>query len=166
MAREVDADELWRSPIHLLHRVGQFAKDIFHAEMGDRGLTPRQLAILIAVAEDEGTSQTELTERTGIDRSTLADLVRRLQGKRLLQRRRTKEDARTYAVKLTDEGRRVLRAAEPLAKRVDERVLGTLSNKQREQFMGALVSIVDMLQELSSDDTGVVRGARKRSARL
>jgi MarR family transcriptional regulator, temperature-dependent positive regulator of motility len=166
MTREVNSDQLWRSPTHLLHRAGQCAKDIFHAEMGDRDLTPGQLAILMTVAEDEGTSQTGLTERTGIDRSTLADLVRRLQGKRLLQRRRTKEDARTYAVKLTDEGRRVLRAAEPLAKRVDERVLGTLSNKQREQFMGALLSIVDMLQELSSEDTGVMRGARKRSARL
>ena len=65
---------------------------------------------------------------------------------------------------LTNEGRRVLRAAEPLAKRVDQRVLDALPNKQRDQFMGALVSIVDTLQELSSEVTGVVRGARKRDA--
>jgi len=62
-------------------------------------------------------------DATGIDRSTLADVVRRLSKKGLLQRRRTREDARAYAVKLTDEGRRVLRGAEPLAKQVDERVL-------------------------------------------
>ena len=164
MAREANSDELSRSAIHLLHRAGQCAENVFQVEMGDRHLTPRQLAILMAVAEDEGTSQTGLTERTGIDRSTLADLVRRLQGKRMLQRRRTKEDARTYAVKLTDEGRRVLRAAEPLAKRVDERVLNALPSKQRDQFMDALVSIVDRLQDLSSQDTGVVHGARKRDA--
>jgi DNA-binding MarR family transcriptional regulator len=115
------------------------------------------------VAENEGTSQTGLTERTGIDRSTLADLVRRLHGKRLLQRRRTKEDARTYAVKLTDEGRRVLRAGEPLAKRVDERVLNALPSKQRDQFLDALLSIADRMQDLSSKNTGVVRGARKRN---
>jgi DNA-binding MarR family transcriptional regulator len=142
----------------------QCAEEIFQAEMGDRDLTPRQLAILIAVAEDEGASQTELVERTGIDRSTLADLVHRLQRKRFLQRRRKREDARAYAVKLTDAGRRVLRAAEPRAKRVDERVLVALPNRQRVQFMGALVSIVDTLQDLSSQNTGVVRGARKRSA--
>jgi len=127
MAREA-TDELRRSPIHLLHRAGQCAGNVFQAEMGDRDLTPRQLAILIAVAEDEGTSQTGLTERTGIDRSTLADLVHRLQRKRLLQRRRTREDARAYAVKLTDEGRRVLRAVEPLSKRIEERVLAALPN--------------------------------------
>ena len=132
--------------------------------MGERDLTPRQLAILIAVAEDEGANQTELVERTGIDRSTLAGLVRRLQRKRLLQRHRKKADARAYAVKLTDEGRRLLRTVEPLAKRVDERVLDALPNKQRDQFIGALVSIVDGLQALSLRNTGAVRGARKRSA--
>jgi MarR family transcriptional regulator, temperature-dependent positive regulator of motility len=162
MTREV-SDELWRSPIHLLHRAGQCAENAFQAEMGERDLTPRQLAVLIAVAEDEGASQSGLVERTGIDRSTLADLVRRLQRKRLLQRHRTKEDARAYSVKLTDEGRRMLRAIEPIAKRIDDQVLDALPKKLRDQFMGALVSIVDMLQELSSpQDTGVVRGVRKR----
>ena len=127
--------------------------------MDDRNLTPRQLAILIAVAEDEGASQTTLTERTGIDRSTLADLVRRLQGRRLLQRRRKKEDGRTYAVKLAEAGRRVLGAAKPLSKRVDERVLDALSAKQREQFMDALISIIDVLQEPRRSGWGAKRDA-------
>src|SRR5688572_708168 len=79
MARDSNSDRLGRSPIHLLHRAGQCAEDIFRAEMGDRDLTPRQLAVLTATSEDEGLSQTGLVERTGIDRSTLADMVRRLQ---------------------------------------------------------------------------------------
>ena len=148
MVSDANSDKLLGSPSHLLHRAGQCAEEIFQVEMGDRDLTPRQLAILIAVAEDEGASQTELVERTGIDRSTLADLVRRLQRKRLLDRRRKKEDTRTYAVKLTDEGRRMLRAAEPLARRVDQRVLDALSSRQRKDFIDALVSIVDTLQDL------------------
>ena len=73
-----------------------------------------------------------------------------MQRKGLLQRRRTKEDARAYAVKLTDEGRRVLRIAEPLAKRVDERILDALPTKQREQFIDDLLAIVDTLQKLSA----------------
>ena len=83
----------------------------------------------MTVAQNEGLSQTGLVDRTGIDRSTLADIVRRMQRKGLLQRRRTKEDARAYAVKLTDEGRRVLRIAEPLSKRVDERILDALADQ-------------------------------------
>jgi MarR family transcriptional regulator, temperature-dependent positive regulator of motility len=149
MKRDSTSDRLSRSPIHLLHRAGQCAGDIFHAEMKDGDLTPRQLAVLVTVAHNEGLSQTGLVDRTGIDRSTLADIVRRMQKKGLLQRRRTKEDARAYAVKLTDEGRKVLRTAEPLAKKVDERILDALPTRQREQFVDELLSIVDTLQKMS-----------------
>ena len=142
-------DRLARSPIHLLHRAGQCAGDIFHAEMKVDGLTPRQLAVLVTVSQNEGLSQTGLVERTGIDRSTLADIVRRMQRKGLLQRRRTKEDARAYAVKLTDEGRKALRAAEPLARKVDDRILEALPDRQRDQFVNGLMAIVDTLQKLS-----------------
>ena len=43
----------------------------------------------------------------------------------------------------------MLRVAEPLAKRVDERILDALPTKQREQFIDDLLSIVDTLQKLS-----------------
>lgn len=109
-------------------------------------LTSRQLAVLATVSHKEGLSQTDLTVFTGIDRSTLADIVRRLQSKGLLQRRRTEADARTYAVNLTDEGRRVLRRAEPLAKRIDDRLLDALPGERREQFIDTLMSIVEKLQ--------------------
>jgi DNA-binding MarR family transcriptional regulator len=122
---------------------------MFGAEVtGD--LTPRQLAVLMTVAQNEGVSQTGIVDATGIDRSTLADVVRRLAKRGLLQRRRTREDARTYAVKLTDEGRRILRSAEPLAKRVDVRVLNTLPSGRREEFIASLVSIVNSLEGMSS----------------
>ena len=138
--------QLTRSPIHLLHRASQAVEDVFSSEVEIENLTPRQLAVLMTVAQNEGLSQTGIVDRTGIDRSTLADIVRRLHKKGLLQRRRTKEDARAYAVKLTEEGRRVLGAVEPLAKRVDDRILNALPAKQRDQFMRALASIVSTLE--------------------
>jgi DNA-binding MarR family transcriptional regulator len=146
-----------RSPVHLLHRAGQCATDIFQAEISD--LTPRQLAVLMTVASDEGASQSKLVDATGVDRSTLADIVRRLVRKGLLQRRRSREDARAYAVKLTDQGRRVLSIAVPAARRVDERVLGAVADKQREAFLTALSSIVETLQSLAP-----VTPKRRRSA--
>jgi DNA-binding MarR family transcriptional regulator len=150
MKREATTDRLERSPVHLLHRAGQCAGDVFHAEMSDGDLTPRQFAVLVTVSQHEGVSQTGLVERTGIDRSTLADIVRRMLKKGLLQRRRTKEDARAYAVKLTEEGRRILRSSDPLAKKVDERILEALPSKQREQFLEDLRAIVETLSRMSS----------------
>ncbi len=113
--------------------------------MASSDLTPRQYAVLLAVSQHEGLSQTDLVERTGIDRSTLADIVRRVLKKGLLQRRRTRDDARAYSVKLTEEGWRVLRAAEPVVRRVDDRLLSMLPSKQREQFIADLLTIIQML---------------------
>jgi DNA-binding MarR family transcriptional regulator len=151
MKREEKADRLKRSPIHMLHRAGQCAGDIFNAEMGQGDLTPRQYAVLVTVANNEGLSQTGLVERTGIDRSTLADIVRRMLKKGLLQRRRTKEDARAYAVKLTEDGRRMLKLAEPASRRVDDKILEILPTRQREQFLEDLSLIVDRLSKMTPE---------------
>jgi DNA-binding MarR family transcriptional regulator len=141
---------LERSPIHLLHRAGQCAADIFQGEMAEGDLTPRQYAVLVSVSQNEGLSQTQLVERTGVDRSTLADIVRRMLKKGLLQRRRTKDDARAYSVKLTEEGWRVLKAADPLAKRVDDKILAALPGQQRERFVQDLHMIVTALGKLQA----------------
>lgn len=131
-----------RSAMHLLHRAGQRAADMFAAEAGGGGLTPRQFAILMMVAEEEGLTQTELVERTGIDRSTLADIVARLITRGLIQRRRTKEDARAYAVKLTPQGVKALREAQPGAAAADTRLLAALPAGKRQDFLDILNLIV------------------------
>jgi DNA-binding MarR family transcriptional regulator len=149
MKRDEKMDRLGRSPLHMLHRAGQCAGEVFHAEMQDGDLTPRQYAVLLTVASNEGISQTGLVERTGIDRSTLADIVRRMLKKGLLQRRRTKEDARAYAVKLTEDGKRMLRSADPVTQRVDDRILEALPAKHRDQFVDNLGVIVEALGRMT-----------------
>lgn len=156
MAKEANVqpaamNELERSPIHQLHRAGQCAADVFQAEMGFDDLTPRQYAVLLTVSQNEGLSQTQLVDKTGIDRSTLADIVRRMLKKGLLSRRRTREDARAYAVRLTEDGWKTLRNAEPVARRVDERILSALPPAQRERFLADLGTIVTALGKYRDD---------------
>lgn len=153
MARDTASNRLERSPLHLLHRAGQCAAEVFQTELGSGDVTPRQYAVLVTVSQNEGLSQTHLVERTGIDRSTLADIVRRMLKKGLLQRRRTREDARAYAVKLTEEGWRVLKSVDPLARRVDERIMGSLPAGQREKLLQDLNTIVQALGRMQSKDS-------------
>jgi len=145
-------DRLQGSALHLLHRAGQCAGDIFQSEMPSGDLTPRQFAVLVAVSQNEGQSQTSLVRKTGIDRSTLADIVRRMLRKNLLQRRRTKDDARAYSVKLTDEGWAALRTFEPTVRRVDEKVLAVLPEDRRQRFLDELALIVNALSDGEPSD--------------
>lgn len=136
------ARDLDRSATHLLHRASQCATEIFSADARTGGLTPRQLAVLMVIADNEGLSQTDLVECTGIDRSTMADLVARLLRRGLVNRRRTREDARAYAVKLSPHGARVIRQAQPGAAAADQRLLASLPPGKRQDFLDALTSIV------------------------
>ncbi|MBU1209749.1 MAG: MarR family winged helix-turn-helix transcriptional regulator [Alphaproteobacteria bacterium] len=138
----ITSDNSSASILHLLHRAGQCADEIFADSIGESSLTPRQYEVLNAVSSSEEPSQTLLVELTGIDRSTLADIVRRLVERGLLERRRTRQDARMYAVKLSAEGETMLKSAEPAVKAVNERLLCGLTNGEREAVIGALSRII------------------------
>ena len=131
-----------RSAMHLLHRAGQRAADIFAEEAKKGGLTPRQYAVLTAVSLEEGLPQAELVERTGIDRSTLGDIVARLLGRGLIQRRRAKEDGRAYAIKLNAKGARALSKVQPAASAADSKLLANLPASKRQEFLENLSLIV------------------------
>lgn len=131
-----------RSATHLLHRAGQRAADIFADKARGGGLTPRQFVVLSAVSEQEGLTQTELVTRTGIDRSTLADIVARLLSRGLIQRRRAKDDGRAYAIRISAQGTKALREAQPGAAAADSKLLASLPPAKRQDFLDSLNLIV------------------------
>ena len=124
---------------HLIHRVGQRADQLFAQYYS--GLTPRQFIILAALDGGDGLSQTELSQLTGIDRSTMTELLVRLQTRKYLSRRRVKGDARTYAVSLTPKGRAALGEARRAARATDDALLSRLTDQQRSQLAQSLESI-------------------------
>jgi DNA-binding MarR family transcriptional regulator len=108
MAKDKSGKRAAASVGHLLHRAAQRALDLYAAQAGPGAVTQRQHAVLAAVAEKEGAAQADLVASTGIDRSTLADMVARMIDKGLLARERSALDARANAVRLTDAGREAL----------------------------------------------------------
>jgi MarR family transcriptional regulator, temperature-dependent positive regulator of motility len=135
------------SLMHLLHRGSQHAEEVFSLSIGNSDITPRQYEILSAVAKNDGVNQTDIVNATGIDRSTTAELVKRLVKKGWLQRRRAKDDARAYAVRLTAAGKKAMKIGEAACLEADEKVLAGLSSAQRAQLIKALGAII---QELGS----------------
>jgi DNA-binding MarR family transcriptional regulator len=132
---------LSQSVTHLLHRVLQLALD-YHAEAsGPAGLTQRQYTVLAAAGASDGVSQSDLVRATGIDRSTLADLVARMISKGLLERERSATDARANTVRLSEAGRVALAEGGKPAQRSDARLLDLLPPKKRDSFVKTLTSL-------------------------
>lgn len=134
------------STIHLLHRAGQLADEAFLSALGRDGITARQFIVMAIVAREDNPSQTMICEQSGIDRSTLADIVRRLVSRGLLARKRTREDARRYAVRITDAGAKALDVALGVARDVENEMLSVLPASQRSEFENALRTMVEKLQ--------------------
>ena len=133
--------EFAETPFHLMRRCEQFYADLYAREAGGCELTRSQLTVLAALDPNEGASQTALVEMTGIDRSTLAEMVRRMMERGLITRKRTEADLRANAVAITGAGRKALRAARAAAQRAEQALLEARPPAERPKFIKHLAII-------------------------
>jgi DNA-binding MarR family transcriptional regulator len=162
--RRETASGLAASPSHLMHRALQLALDIYAEETAGDGLTQRQFAVLEAVAGKAGLSQTELVKATGIDRSTLADLVARMTTKGLLERERSTLDARAKSVRLSAQGQAALETARPRVEAADRRIMGLLPKGDRDRFLAILSELsaaADAAPEAAKAEVKAAKKAQK-----
>jgi DNA-binding MarR family transcriptional regulator len=150
-----------KSPSHLLHRALQRALDIYAETAGPTAVTQRQFAVLAAVSAHEGLTQADLVRATGIDRSTLAELVARMLGKGLLARERSNEDGRANTVSLTDKGRTALAEAEPRAHAADQAILKLVPSGKRGGFLASLRALSAERPKASDDKAAKSKKAKK-----
>jgi DNA-binding MarR family transcriptional regulator len=168
--RKTTGGGLERSATHLLQRAVRLALD-FHAEAaGPDAVTQRQYTVLAAASAADGQNQNDLVRATGIDRSTLAELVSRMLSKGLLERERSTTDARANAVCHSASGRASLAEGAGAATAADERLLGLLAPKKRESLMKILASLAAAADHggeaaaPSSRKTGRSRKKKKKKA--
>ncbi|MBV8978832.1 MAG: MarR family transcriptional regulator [Alphaproteobacteria bacterium] len=139
--RKPNGFDLAQAPSHLIRRCQQYFGDLYAQEPGARDLTTQQFIVLAALEQNEGVSQTALVEMTGIDRSTLAEMARRMVEKGLLSRERTEEDQRANAVAISASGRKALRSARLAAERAERALLEPIAASERAKFIRNLALI-------------------------
>jgi MarR family transcriptional regulator, temperature-dependent positive regulator of motility len=162
------ASTLEDSPSHLLHRVLQIALDIYNAETGEGALTQRQYAVLKALDEAQtgsSVTQTDLVQSTGIDRSTLADMVTRMTTKGLLIREKSAADGRANLVSLSEAGKAALAEITPKVAAADAAILSLLSPPKRDSFVKLLRKVSQSRSEALADDTADAADKTGKKAR-
>jgi DNA-binding MarR family transcriptional regulator len=154
--------DLADAPSHLIKRCQQYFGDLYAREAGASELTKQQFTVLCALENNEGTSQTALVEMTGIDRSTLAEMVRRMLERGLLSRERTEEDARANAVAITGAGRKALKGARTASDRAERRLLEALPLSERSKFIKSLSTIATAGEAYAANGGGKPRAKARR----
>ncbi|WP_303722553.1 MarR family winged helix-turn-helix transcriptional regulator [Malonomonas rubra] len=98
------------------------------------GVTPPQFALLAFLWKRDGLSQTELTEKTEVDRTTLSGLIDRLEKQGLVARIPHPGDRRAYLVTLTAAGRKLEAELTPLAMSLRQQISADLTADEYEQL--------------------------------
>ena len=141
MGAENDAEQAFRlqeSPVHLLRLALQRASELF-AEQVDAGeLTLRQFMVLLAAHQRPGCTQTDLVAMTGIDRSTMGEMLDRMVRRGYITRRRSSHDARANLIDLMDQGTQTLAAAMPAVRAAQQKLLDALSPDLQQPFLDML----------------------------
>ncbi len=110
--------------------------------MAGLDVTTTQYTVLRAASLHDGLSQQDIINATGIDRSTVSQVVQLLTRKGLLKRRRTRHDARAYAISLTDAGRRLLDTSQPIVQQIEAALIEALPATRAKAFLANLRTIV------------------------
>jgi len=114
--------------------------------MADIDVTSTQYTILVAAAENDGLSQQAIIDATGIDRSTVSQVVQLLTRKGLLKRRRTRHDARAYSISLTAAGREIVETSQPIVEQIEATLIDALPATRAKAFVSNLKAIVEAFE--------------------
>lgn len=141
--------DLSASLSHLLHRAQQLAANASSEKLREAGITLRQFSVLAAASRSKSPSQSRLVTMTGIDRSTLADMLNRMERGGLIARTPSRKDARAKSVALTARGRAALEVAAPAVRTADDALIATLAKNRRSGFLDLLGALIDARSEPS-----------------
>ncbi|MBW8485393.1 MarR family winged helix-turn-helix transcriptional regulator [Actinomadura parmotrematis] len=102
------------------------------------GITGRDLAVLAVLGAPDELSQAEAAARLGVDRTTMVALIDGLEGRGLVERRRSARDRRRNTVLPTPEGRDLLARAEDARRAMEARFLAPLPPGDAERLIASL----------------------------
>lgn len=110
----------------------------FSSELGSVALRPVQFAILSLIADNDGTSQTELCRELNVQKANMVPLIAELERRGLLARKPAPFDRRVQMLTLTAKAERELPDWRALVAAHEKRFFGPLSAADRSLLLKLL----------------------------
>jgi DNA-binding MarR family transcriptional regulator len=128
---------------HQVRRCHQIAVALFAEELAAFEITPVQYAALTTIAETPDLDATRLARTVAFDRSTVGNVLERLEDRGLIDREYRRDDKRTKRLRVTAEGRRLLHAIAPAVARSQQRFIEVLSPTEQRQLQQLLSKLIE-----------------------
>ncbi len=113
----------------------------FFRDFAERGITPGQIGILVAIGENPGVRQGVLADALHIKWSNMAKIVRLFEDAGLIERRVPASDRRAVELRLTETGRATVAATVPQLTVSDRAATTALSARERDTLLRLLAKL-------------------------
>ena len=152
LARACERSPLLGRPGFLIRRLHQIHCALFLEETEAYGITPVQYSLMTALARRGEMDQISIAREVGLERTTVAEVLTRLEARGLVTRRPDPRDRRVRLVKLARPGRTLVKKMAPAAQRAHDRTLEPLPEDERDALMLQLIRLVE-----ANNDAGAVQ---------
>ena len=119
-------------------------------------LTPSQLIVLQLIEHEGELSPTAIARNVSLTQATVTSLVDRLEAKSLVERRRDSKDGRRIAVRLTANGRKILKTAPDALQERFQKKFEALEDWEQAWIIAALERVSSLLDAESIDASPVL----------
>ena len=113
-----------------LRRAQASVFDDFMNVMADNQITPGQFGVLTLIDANPGLNQSTLAKTIGIGRSTMVAVIDGLEKRQLVERRKSPEDKRSYALTMTPKGNALMKEVNPKVQNHEQKIVAGLSDEE------------------------------------
>jgi MarR family transcriptional regulator for hemolysin len=136
----------------LLTEVVRLQLRVYNQRFRATGLNQSQVTALVHLDRVEELSQTDLASRLGMRKAAAGTLIEGLEGKGLVERRRSREDRRLQLVSITDAGREVVDEVDHMAEGLGTEYRRGISRDERVQLVSVLRRLRENLRRMDTPD--------------
>jgi len=113
----------------------------FNRALATAKISPPQFGTLLLIAANRGISQSAVASALRFDRSTLVQIIDRLEGRGLVVRESSTRDRRSHALRLTARGERLTGELKRAVLAHEETIAATLSPEERAALRDLLARV-------------------------
>ena len=173
MPRRVAGHTIWDRPGYLVRRLHQIHVAMFISHVADGEVTPIQYGLLSILVNRPNIDQFTIGEELGLDRANVADILKRLEVRKLVTRVVDPANRRRKLCLATARGAEFVKRYHQDMQESQKRLLNPLSPTERDVFMDLLSRLVEGNNESGrtslrpgGNALGAARRAREKRARI
>jgi len=141
---------MWGRPGFLIRRLTQIGQAIFFDLCKSESITPLQVGMLTALSMNPWLDQKAIGRELALDRTTTAEVLKRLSDKGLVETRVNPDDRRSRLSVITKQGLKLINDLQESIARSQELLLDPLTPEERVVFMKLLTQLVDAHEKINS----------------